>query len=154
MAGSLAIGTIVNSTNIGVPGSNGALQLFAGGSATGATINNGGIENVFSGGTAIGTAIHGGGNVFVSSGGTTIGDLLIGSGAATRAMETLSSGGVASGAPRFPIPASSTCRRSGLAIGTLVLSTNVGSPGSNGSLNISAGRYGERDLTGSAMAAS
>src|SRR5205807_1818722 len=92
-AGGSAVDAHVVSTNIGSPGSNGALVVSSGGTATGTVVSSGGILNVFSGGVESGAVVSGGGNVNVGQsatlGGTTFGDLLSGNGSASRAIETV-----------------------------------------------------------------
>ena len=53
-AGGTAIGTIVNSTDVGSPGSNGTLTINSGGVASGTVVNSSGIVNLNAGGAESG----------------------------------------------------------------------------------------------------
>jgi hemolysin D len=101
-------------------------------------VSSGSLEQVNSGGVASGTLIQGGGSTIVNSGGTTVNDVLIGSGAGVSAREIVNGGATASGT-LLSNTALLIVNSGALAIGATVVSTNVGSPGSNGSLIVNSG---------------
>ena len=141
-AGGSAVNTVINNVRGFTVGSNGGLIVNSGGVVFGATVNSNGGLNVKSGGVDSGAIIHGDGSAFVSVGGKTFNDVLIGNGPGHSAFEfLLSTGATASGAT-LSNTGVLIVSSGGLAVGTVVTSTSLGSTGSNGALVLSSGGVG------------
>src|SRR6202000_651595 len=102
------------------------------------TVSSGGFLSVTTGGLTVGGTILGAGSALIS-GGITSNMVVSGNGGTVRAFETLSAGGsaVSTTLQNTGVLAVSS---GGVAINTLVLSTNLGLPtGSTGALAVSSG---------------
>src|SRR5262249_20100906 len=123
---------------------NGGTLTISAGSALATVLSSGGAVQVFSGADSA-TTVQGGGTVNGFVGGLTRNDVLVGSGAGVSAQEVVNTGAVASGAI-LSNTALLIINSGGRAVSTVVISTNIGVPGSNGSLIVNGGGVASNTL--------